>query len=127
MSAIKSKGMKPELAVRKLAHRLGYRFRLHRSDLPGKPDLAFPSRKKVIFVNGCFWHQHDTAKCRSARTPASNRGYWGPKLARTIARDKRNRKALTAMGWKHLTVWECEIAKSDEATLSRRLKSFLDG
>ena len=127
MSAIRSKGMKPELLVRSLAHRLGYRFRLHRSDLPGKPDLVFASRRKVVFVNGCFWHQHDTAKCRSARIPKSNEEYWVPKLARTVARDKRNRRSLNALGWQHLTVWECETRADNETSLSRRLRRFLEG
>ena len=88
MRAIRSKGMRPELAVRSLVHKLGYRFRLHRKDLPGKPDLVFPSRRKVIFVHGCFWHSHQG--CKAAHIPKSNLDYWIPKLERNRARDARN-------------------------------------
>lgn len=105
MRAIQSKGMRPELALRSLVHKLGYRFRLHRSDLPGKPDLVFPSRRKVIFVHGCFWHSH---KCKIAHVPKSNQGYWGPKLQRNKARDGKNVAALKAAGWKVLVIWECK-------------------
>jgi len=85
MRAIRSKGTKPEMRVRRLIHTLGYRYRLHRKDLPGKPDLVFPGRRCVIFVHGCFWHQH--AGCREGRPPRSNSGYWTPKLSRTVERD----------------------------------------
>jgi DNA mismatch endonuclease, patch repair protein len=105
MRAIRSKGMRPELAVRSLVHKLGYRFRLHRSDLPGKPDLVFPSRRKVIFVHGCFWHSH---RCKMAHIPKSNQGYWGPKLQGNQARDGKNIAALKAAGWKVLVIWECK-------------------
>src|ERR1700683_4117479 len=106
MRAIRSTGMKPELAVRSLVHKLGYRFRLHRKDLPGKPDLVFPSRHKVIFVPGCFLHSHHG--CRSAHVPKSNLDYWFPKLQRNQARDATNLEALCADGWKSLVIWECE-------------------
>src|SRR5208283_3866588 len=99
MRAIRSKNMLPELAVRSIAHKLGYRFRLHRSDLPGKPDLAFPARRKVIFVHGCFWHSH---ACKPGLTPRSNREFWLPKLRLNKARDSRNIKALELLGWKAL-------------------------
>lgn len=122
MRAIRSKDMLPEMAVRSLVHRLGYRYRLHRKDLPGKPDLVFAPRRKVIFVHGCFWHSHD---CKYAHTPKSNLGYWMPKLARNQARDKKSIEALTAEGWKTLVIWECET--KDEASLKTRLKKFLDG
>src|SRR4249920_1604267 len=97
MQAVKSKDTAPELLVRSLAHRMGYRFRLHRKDLPGKPDLVFPGRRKAIFVHGCFWHGHDCA--RGARVPKNNRDYWVTKVGRNVARDERSREALTALGW----------------------------
>ena len=95
MRRIKSKGMKPELAVRKIVHGMGYRYRLHRKDLPGKPDLVFGPARKAIFVHGCFWHQH--TECREGRPPGSNTGYWGPKLARNIERDAGNLARLTEL------------------------------
>jgi DNA mismatch endonuclease, patch repair protein len=121
MRAIRSKGMRPELAVRRLVHRLGYRFRLHRKDLPGKPDLVFPSRRKVIFVHGCFWHSHKD--CKVAHIPKSNVDYWGPKLRRNQARDSRNIEALTAAGWNPLVIWECETRI--EVDLEKCLERFL--
>ncbi len=124
MAAIKSSGMKPEMIVRSLVHRLGYRFRLHAKDLPGKPDLVFRSRRKVIFVHGCFWHQHQKASCSDGRAPKSNLGYWAPKLARNVNRDARNVAALKAFGWRILVVWECE-ALGDVAKLSQRIVKFL--
>ncbi len=120
MRAIRSKGMRPELAVRSLVHRLGYRFRLHREDLPGKPDLVSAARRKVIFVHGCFWHSHG---CKLSHTPKSNAAYWGPKLERTKARDRKNNEKLIAAGWKPLVIWEC--ATADERALSKRVKRFL--
>ena len=113
--------MKPEMAVRRLIHRLGYRYRLHRRDLPGTPDLVFGSRRAVVFVHGCFWHQHD---CRDGRVPSSNRDYWEPKLARNVERDARVRGELEALGWRLLVVWECEA--KDEMALTERLVTFLD-
>ncbi|MGA8028755.1 MAG: DNA mismatch endonuclease Vsr [Bryobacteraceae bacterium] len=120
MRAIRSKDMLPELRVRSLIHRLGYRFRLHRKDLPGKPDLVFAPRRKVVFVHGCFWHSHD---CAIAHVPKSNRDYWQPKLQRTTNRDKRNVEALQAKGWQVLVIWECEVR--DGGTLKKRIKQFL--
>jgi|SRR5579875_1245003 len=111
MRAIRSKDMAPELAVRSLAHKLGYRFRLHRKDLPGKPDLVFGPRRKVIFVHGCFWHQHPA--CREGRVPSSRVGYWAPKLKRNQERDSRNQTLLKQKGWKVLVVWECEVKSLD--------------
>jgi DNA mismatch endonuclease (patch repair protein) len=122
MRAIRSKGMRPELAIRSLVHRLGYRFRLHRKDLPGKPDLVFPSRRKVIFVHGCFWHQHQG--CKIAHVPKSNLAYWGPKLDRNQARDRNSLEALTVLGWKSLVIWECEV--KDERRIRRSIRHFLD-
>jgi DNA mismatch endonuclease, patch repair protein len=121
MRRIKSKDMKPELLIRKLAHGLGYRFRLHRRDLPGKPDLVFPGRKKVILVHGCFWHQH--TECREGRMPGSNKDYWNPKLKRNVERDADNLEKLHESGWQTLTVWECETKNID--ALKKRLSKFL--
>lgn len=121
MRRIKSKGMKPELAVRQLVHGLGYRYRLHRKDLPGKPDLVFGPARKAIFVHGCFWHSHET--CRDGRVPQSNQEYWRPKLRRNKERDAKNIAALEAAGWRVLVIWECETR--DTAGLSRRVCSFL--
>ena len=123
MARVKSKGMKPEMAVRRLLHGLGYRYRLHKSDLPGKPDMAFPSRRKVVFVNGCFWHNH--AGCPRVRIPATNREYWTAKLERNQARDERNLALLAEQGWAAMTVWECELR--DMPTAAERLTGFLDG
>ena len=121
MRAIRSKDMLPELTVRSLVHKLGYRFRLHRSDLPGKPDLVFPSRRKVIFVHGCFWHSHE---CKIAHVPKSNKDYWGPKLRRNKTRDVQNVKELRVDGWKVLVIWECRTR--DERRLIGQLKRFLE-
>lgn len=123
MRRIKNKDTKPELVVRRTLHRLGYRYRLHRKDLPGKPDLAFASRRKAIFVHGCFWHQHPT--CAEGRPPRSNGDYWGPKLARNVQRDQGAIAALEAMGWTVTTVWECELVDIDK--VAGRLIAFLDG
>jgi DNA mismatch endonuclease (patch repair protein) len=112
--------MQPELKVRSLVHKMGYRFRLHRRDLPGKPDLVFGPRRKVIFVHGCFWHSHS---CKTAHVPKSNQEYWGPKLKRNKTRDGKNIEALQAGGWQALVVWECEAR--DEASLRKRLRAFL--
>ena len=121
MARIRSKNMKPEMVVRSAAHRLGYRFRLHRQDLPGKPDLVFPSRRAVIFVHGCFWHLH--RGCREGRIPDSRQDYWRPKLTGNVKRDKQNRKKLVEMGWRVLTIWECEIA--DANWLNKCLNGYL--
>ena len=123
MSRVRSKGMKPEMKVRRLLHGLGYRYRLHRSDLPGRPDLVFPSRRKVVFVNGCFWHYH--RGCERVRVPASNRDYWVAKLEGNRERDERNLCLLEEMGWSALTAWECELRDMETAT--GRLVEFLEG
>jgi DNA mismatch endonuclease (patch repair protein) len=120
MRAIRSKDMQPELKVRSLVHKLGYRFRLHRKDLPGKPDLVFGPRRKVIFVHGCFWHSHN---CKTAHVPKSNLEYWGPKLERNKTRDGKNIEALQSEAWQALVVWECETG--DEIGLTKRLRTFL--
>ena len=124
MRAIRSKDMKPEMIVRKLVHRMGYRYRLHRHDLPGRPDLVFPSRRKVIFVNGCFWHQHDDKDCNLVRKPKSNQEYWLPKLERTVVRDRENWAALERQGWDVLVVWECMVTQRD--SLEILLSTFME-
>jgi len=121
MRRVRGKDTAPEMIVRRLAHRAGFRFRLHRKDLPGKPDLCFPARRKAIFVHGCFWHGHDCR--RGARVPKTNREYWTRKLARNKARDLAQQEALAAAGWAVMVVWECEIR--DLAALAGRLGAFL--
>lgn len=121
MRAVRSTNTTPEIAVRKLLHSLGYRFRLHRKELPGKPDIVLSSRSSVIFVHGCFWHGHDCK--RGAREPKTNAEYWRSKIARNRSRDTTHLAKLRQLGWRTLVVWECEL--SDERTLSRRLKTFL--
>ena len=123
MSNIRAKGMKPEMAVRRMVHAMGYRYRLHRRDLPGKPDLAFPARRKVIFVHGCFWHQHGDTACRIARRPKSNQDYWLPKLERTVARDSEHLVQLAELGWDVLVIWECQVKESRTAD---RIRKFLE-
>ncbi|MDX3899381.1 MAG: DNA mismatch endonuclease Vsr [Sphingobium sp.] len=122
MRAVKSTDTKPEMLVRRLAHRLGYRFRLHRKDLPGSPDLVFPGRRRVIFVHGCFWHGHHCK--RGARPPKTNAEYWRAKIARNRARDERVIGELEAIGWRSMTIWECELR--DEDALSLRLRRYLE-
>lgn len=121
MARIRGRNTKPELIVRKLLHGAGYRFRLHVSGLPGRPDVAFSSRRKAIFVHGCFWHQH--RDCRLARVPRSRVDYWNAKFARNRARDQVTLDRLAALGWDVLVVWECETAC--EASLMPRLRRFL--
>lgn len=123
MGNIRSKDTTPEMIVRKLAHRIGYRFRLHRKSLPGKPDLVFPSRKKVIFVHGCFWHQHKVPDCKISRIPKSRTEYWIPKLQKNVERDKEHQAALISRGWNILIIWECEIR--DVGKLADKICKFL--
>lgn len=123
MRSVKSGNTGPELAVRRLAHGLGLRFRLHRADLPGRPDLVFPSRRIALFVHGCFWHGHDCA--RGARVPKSNEGYWRDKVRRNRARDQAVAEALDGMGWIVRTIWECETR--DPVSLSHRLRQLIEG
>jgi DNA mismatch endonuclease (patch repair protein) len=120
MRAIRGKDTKPELTVRSLVHNLGYRFRLHRQDLPGKPDLTFVSRRKIIFVHGCFWHSHN---CKNGLIPHSNQDFWLQKLQRNKERDSGNVEALIRLGWKVLVVWQCEL--KDSSALCGKLKRFL--
>lgn len=122
MARVKGKDTAPEMIVRRLAFSLGYRYRLHVATLPGKPDLVFPSRRKAIFVHGCFWHGHD---CRAGRNrPASNLAYWGAKLDRNLARDRENQAHLKAAGWDTLALWECELRDAEKT--AGRLRAFLD-
>lgn len=121
MRRVKAKGTTPELTVRRLLTRLGARYRLHRRDLPGSPDVVLPGRRLAIFVHGCFWHGHDCA--RGARVPKANRDYWLAKVARNRARDARSLAALGALGWRVETLWECEL--KDEAALTARLEGLL--
>ncbi|TXH13736.1 MAG: DNA mismatch endonuclease Vsr [Gammaproteobacteria bacterium] len=120
MKRVKQKNTAPEKLVRSLLHRLGYRFRIHRKDLPGTPDIVLPSRRVAIFVHGCFWHGHD---CRRGRAPASNLEYWGPKIASNRDRDSRKAAALVSAGWRVVVVWECEL--DDEPALISRVSSLL--
>lgn len=121
MSRIRNADTKPEMIVRRIIHGMGYRYRLHASDLPGRPDLVFRPRQKVIFVHGCFWHQHG---CRQYRQPRTKRFFWEPKLQGNKERDKKNLNKLSAMGWKFLVIWECEL--QDREKLMKRIKGFLD-
>ena len=117
MSRIRSKNTKPEIIVRSLLHRMGYRFRLQRKDLPGRPDIVLPKYKTVIFVHGCFWHQHPD--CIEASRPKSNITYWLPKLKANVDRDTRNRGLLQEQGWRVLRFWECEIEKDPSMVISQ--------
>lgn len=122
MRAVKSANTGPEMLVRRVLYSLGYRYRLHRKDLPGKPDIVLPGRRAAIFVHGCFWHGHLCK--RGDRKPKANAAYWLKKITSNKARDARNMKTIRAGGWRALTVWECEI--KDAKKLERRLKTFLD-
>jgi DNA mismatch endonuclease, patch repair protein len=122
MRRIKSKNTSPELAVRSLLHVMGYRFRLHARELPGKPDIVFRRRKKAILVHGCFWHGHD-AGCADSRRPKSNRRYWNPKITGNKERDARNLAVLRKEGWQVLVVWDCQI--QDTPKLRRLLERFM--
>lgn len=121
MARVTSSDTKPELVVRSLVHRLGFRFRLHAADLPGKPDLVLPRHGKVIFVHGCFWHQH--ANCERAQRPTSNVLFWNKKLDGNTSRDRRNLAKLRRLGWKALVIWECQTTSASR--LERILTRFL--
>lgn len=121
MRAVRGRDTKPEMIVRRTAHGFGYRYRLHRKELPGSPDLVFGSRRKVIFVHGCFWHRHKG--CRKATVPRSNADFWRPKLAQNAARDRDQITALRKSGWGVLVVWECET--KDLSGLRTKIKRFL--
>jgi DNA mismatch endonuclease (patch repair protein) len=121
MASVRSRDTKPELAVRKMVHALGYRYRLHSKTLPGKPDLVFPSRRKIVLVHGCFWHRH--RRCKYTTTPKTRVDYWEDKFSTNIARDKRTLQNLKKMGWAVATVWQCELKNPER--LARRLDDFL--
>jgi DNA mismatch endonuclease (patch repair protein) len=121
MKKVATRNTGPELQLRSLLHRLGYRFRLHRKDLPGTPDIVFPARHAVIFVHGCFWHAHG---CSKGQLPKSRLEYWGPKLCTNVERDKRNIEMLVAAGWRVAVVWQCDLR--DQRSLVARLHQFLE-
>ncbi len=119
MSRIRSSNTSPELALRRAIHALGLRFRLHRKDLPGKPDIVLPRYNAVVFVHGCFWHRHDG--CKVATTPKSNTQFWADKFDRNVARDAASQDLLQAAGWKVIVVWECELGSGQKASEAARL------
>jgi DNA mismatch endonuclease (patch repair protein) len=125
MARVKARDTKPELRVRRLVHGLGYRFRLYRRDLPGTPDLVFAGRRAVIFMHGCFWHRHAEPGCWRARLPKSRPEFWIPKLEANVARDGIARAALAALGWRVLTIWECETTPRRLDDLAARVSAFL--
>jgi DNA mismatch endonuclease (patch repair protein) len=122
MSRVKGYDTKPELLIRSMIFRMGYRFRLHRNDLPGKPDIVLPKHKKIIFVHGCFWHGHKN--CARAKRPTTNEEFWNEKLDENIKRDKRYYRESRKLGWKVLVVWECETKNIDK--LQKKLERFLN-
>lgn len=124
MARVKGKGSSAEMTVRRVVHRMGYRYRLHGAKLPGRPDLVFPGRKKAIFVHGCFWHRHPDPNCKLARLPKSRQDFWIPKLEGNRARDQRQLEELEALGWSALILWECEL--KNEAFLENEIRTFLD-
>ena len=125
MGRVRDRDTKPELVVRRLLHGMGYRYRLHSKDLPGKPDIVFRGRRKAIFVHGCFWHRHAEPTCKLARLPKSRLDFWVPKLDANRTRDIDNIERLKAMGWKVLLVWECQLR--DREQLGNTLRRFIEG
>jgi DNA mismatch endonuclease (patch repair protein) len=123
MSRVRGKDTKPELLIRKLVWSLGFRYRLHSKQLPGRPDLVFSGKKKVIFIHGCFWHQHGE-NCRQYRMPRSKLDFWLPKLESNKKRDVANQRSLREMGWSYLVIWECQIKAKEE--VARRIVNFLE-
>jgi len=121
MSRIGARNTQPELLVRSILHRMGFRFRLHRKDLPGKPDIVLPKHRAVVFVHGCFWHRHKG--CKYTTTPSTRREWWLAKFEKTVQRDQRNKRALSRLGWRVIVVWQCEI--NDPSRVAKRLKRFL--
>lgn len=124
MSRVKGKNTKPEKQVRSLLHRMGYRFRLHRKDLPGSPDIVLPKYRAAIFVHGCFWHHH--ANCKKATLPKQNRDYWVTKMNQNIERDLRKEKELIDSGWKVIVLWQCEIDKNNDRELLEIIDRGID-
>ena len=121
MSRIRGRDTRPEMIVRRIAHGLGFRFRLHRKDLPGRPDIVFPRHQAVIVVHGCFWHRHPG--CKRASSPKTRVRYWQNKFEDNVVRDKRNETALCDLGWKVMVIWECET--KDHEAVAARIESFL--
>ena len=124
MSKIGPKDSSQELFIRSLVHRMGYRFRLHRKDLPGKPDLVFPKYKKVIFINGCFWHGHE--ECNKSKLPDSNRQFWEEKIKRNIIKDSENYNKLKDLGWDYFILWQCGIKRRNVDNIKESIRSFLE-
>ncbi len=123
MSRIRGRDTKPEMIVRRIAHGLGFRFRLHRRDLPGTPDLVFPRHRAVILVHGCFWHRHPG--CKYATSPKTRVGFWERKFEGNVVRDRRNEAALQELGWRVMVIWECETRDAEE--VAERISAFLGG
>jgi DNA mismatch endonuclease (patch repair protein) len=121
MAAVHSEDTGPEMAVRRILHGLGYRYRLHVRALPGRPDMVFPARRKIVFVHGCFWHRH--GDCQYATSPKTRKVFWQSKFADNVERDRRAKRELKRMGWTVLTLWQCELKKRER--LTRRLNDFL--
>ncbi len=121
MAAVHSENTTPELAIRKLVFAMGYRYRLHVAGLPGRPDLVFPGRRKILFVNGCYWHRH--RNCRYATTPKTNVEFWLLKFEANLRRDRANLKALRSLGWQVLTIWQCQLKNPDK--LGKKIDAFL--
>lgn len=123
MGRVRCRDTKPEMIVRRLVHAMGYRYRLHDRRLPGSPDLVFASRRKAIFVHGCFWHRHPDPRCKLARMPKTRLDFWEPKLQGNRARDLRHQEQLEARGWRYLIVWECQLRHREH--LANMLSEFL--
>jgi DNA mismatch endonuclease, patch repair protein len=121
MSRVKGRDTTPELVVRRMLHALGYRYRLHRKDLPGKPDIVFGPRKKIVFIHGCFWHGH---RCPKGRLPKSNAVFWREKIEANKARDRKHARKLRALGWQVLSVWQCHL--KEPLAVRQRIVDFLD-
>jgi len=124
MSRIRSHDTEPEILVRKSLHKAGFRYRLHRKDLPGKPDIVLPRYRVAIFVHGCFWHQH--MGCVDCSDPKTNSGYWRPKLTANVNRDRKHQRALRRLGWRSIVIWECAARKASGARIVAQLKSTID-
>ncbi|MBM2711060.1 DNA mismatch endonuclease Vsr [Mesorhizobium caraganae] len=125
MALVRSKNTRPEMIVRRIIHAMGYRYRLHRTDLPGKPDIVLPSHRKIVEVRGCFWHQHPDESCGRARVPKTRKDFWIPKLQGNRARDLANDEALRELGWNIVVVWECETTPAGRVELTAKLQAFL--
>jgi len=125
MRLVLGRNTKPEMIVRHIIHSMGYRYRLHAKDLPGKPDIVFRPRRKAIFVNGCFWHRHSNVSCKLSRLPKTRLDFWLPKLEGNRLRDEKNLSLLQELGWNSLIIWECELKDTD--ALARGIKEYIEG